>query len=191
MLIYYAWVCSLTFDSEKFRLWVEPSNGVRAETHSQQVRWIEWFLFCFPANKNTDCFNLEMLFLCTLTVFKCLTFFDFLYINPAVFFSSCWTDVPCSLAANKCDSHIALTSHPALNFQTDLFMMETEQTAASCHAPGQTSVRTWLSSSIRGTNARLLLTARIGSQTKISSEFCLLTQYVTYDLKKTAERTVS
>ncbi|XP_032380938.1 disabled homolog 1 isoform X1 [Etheostoma spectabile] len=28
-------------------------------------------------------------------------------------------------------------------------MMETEQTAASCHAPGQTSVRTWLSSSIR------------------------------------------
>ncbi|KAF1385547.1 hypothetical protein PFLUV_G00108900 [Perca fluviatilis] len=28
-------------------------------------------------------------------------------------------------------------------------MMETEQTPGSCHAPGQTSVRTWLSSSIR------------------------------------------
>ncbi|XP_054459297.1 disabled homolog 1-like [Anoplopoma fimbria] len=29
-------------------------------------------------------------------------------------------------------------------------MMETEQTAVSCHAPGQISVRTWLSSSTRG-----------------------------------------
>uniref|UniRef100_G3P0R5 Uncharacterized protein n=1 Tax=Gasterosteus aculeatus TaxID=69293 RepID=G3P0R5_GASAC len=29
--------------------------------------------------------------------------------------------------------------------------MEKEQTAGSCHAPGQTSVRAWLSSSRRGT----------------------------------------
>lgn len=44
MLIYHQWICSLTFDSEKFRLWVEPSGRVRAETHSQQVSRIKQFL---------------------------------------------------------------------------------------------------------------------------------------------------
>ncbi|KAM8874550.1 uncharacterized protein AB9W97_015825 isoform 2-T2 [Spinachia spinachia] len=46
---------------------------------------------------------------------------------------------------------VASSITSALNFQPGVFIMETEQTAASCHAPGQTSVRTWLSSSRRAT----------------------------------------
>lgn len=76
-------------------------------------------------------------------------------------------------AAKKCDSHIVFTaswSTDPQNFQTDLVVMETEQTAGnvSSPAPGQTPVRTWLPSSTRGTSARLLSTVRIGCQTKIN-----------------------
>ncbi|CAB1449844.1 unnamed protein product [Pleuronectes platessa] len=58
-------------------------------------------------------------------------------------------------AADNCGNRIVFPgilsppTTPAFHFQTDLAMMETEQTAGSCPAPGQTSVRTWLSSSTR------------------------------------------
>lgn len=45
-------------------------------------------------------------------------------------------------------------------------MMETEQKTVSCPSPGQTAVRTWLSSSTRGTSVQLLLSVKTGVQTK-------------------------
>lgn len=38
MLIYHQWVCSLTFDSEKFQWWVEPTEGVSTEP-LREARW--------------------------------------------------------------------------------------------------------------------------------------------------------
>lgn len=72
----------------------------------------------------------------------------------------------------------------AFDFQTELAMMETEQTAASCPALGQTPVRSWLSSSSRGTVLRCCWLSRLVLNKILSSEFCLLTKAATSDQRK-------
>lgn len=87
MLIYHHWACIVTFDCEIL------SAGSRAKHQDQsrdtlpagepdQTISLHWFI----QEKNISSLNLSF------ARFKCLTFFDFLYINR-VFFSSRRTDV--------------------------------------------------------------------------------------------------
>lgn len=149
---------AMTFDPEKHWPWVKPSS--RDRLSSGEVRQTVSLLLL--ENRNTLCVNLKMFFVCLrFECFKCLILFDIINIEAApLFFSGC-----------RAKGGTAPLLHPPTpqpsNLPSDIFIMEKEQTAASCHAPGQTSVRAWLSSSRRGTSTRLLLLVGHGSQMRI------------------------
>lgn len=138
-------------------------SGGQSRVTFPQVRWIKEFLFfCKQIYPGTYC--------------KGVAYFEFCFKHSCCLISSASTllsflklpiDGSCSFTASKSDSHVVVTASRAAKPRAELIMMETEQTTGSCPAPGQAAVRTWLSSSTRGTYTQPLMHVWTGSLTRV------------------------